>query len=93
MENEMNKITFAVWLSDMRQGIKPEWESLKRARFTDEEIDAWKAVAEAANKCLALPKLHGMERHELCHYFHLIQDQILARLGLRALGRVEEGKG
>jgi hypothetical protein len=89
----IDTIIFGAWLANLKRGEGlSTGEKLKRFGLTGDEIVAWKAVADAANRCLGLPFLHGMERHELCHYFHLIQDSILARAGLRALEH-EIGKG
>lgn len=59
---------------------------LKAAGLTLEEIDAFNHLARSANRILALPELHPMERQEVCHEIHVVQNRLLARPGLRALG-------
>ncbi len=95
IKGRIDTIMFAAWLANVKRGGEiSHGEKLKRFGLTGEEIVAWKAVADAAKRCLELPELHGMERHELCHYFHLIQDWILSRAGLRALDhKIGEGSG
>lgn len=54
--------------------------------MNQEEIEAYKHLAESANMILALPNLHPMEREEICHDFHSLQYRLLARSNMRALG-------
>ena len=54
--------------------------------MTEQEIEAFEALATAAILILALPELHTMEREEVCHDIHKIQMRLLARPGLRAIG-------
>jgi hypothetical protein len=49
------------------------------AGLTEAEADCWSAVAEAAGKFFALPKLHVMDDHEVAHAIHIIQHKLLAR--------------
>jgi len=53
--------------------------------WTAQEKEAWNSVKLAAHSCLELPELHHMEREELCHAFHQIQNYLLGRPLLRAL--------
>jgi hypothetical protein len=55
--------------------------------FTAQECDVFELVTAAATAVLALPVLHPMDREEFCHAFHVIQDKLLARPGLRAIGQ------
>lgn len=54
--------------------------------FTSDECDVFDLVTTAATAVLALPVLHPMDREEFCHAFHVIQDKLLARPGLRTIG-------
>lgn len=58
--------------------------------WTLEEKKAWDAVAEAAERVMALSEDHPMERGELASAFHVIQRAILARPMRRWLRESEE---
>ncbi len=62
---------------------------MRAGGYKDDEIFAWIKTAEAATACLALGELHQMEREEVCHSFHQIQNYLLGRVGMRVLGRKE----
>ena len=49
------------------------------AGMTEEEATCWDAVADAAGKFFALPKLHSMDDHEVAQAIHIIQHKLLAR--------------
>lgn len=49
------------------------------------ERAAWRTVADAASRCLALPEEHSMERAEIASAFHEIQRWLLARPARRVL--------
>lgn len=51
-----------------------------------DELEIWNALAGIAGKFLQLPELHPMERHEVSHEFHALQNRLLARVGLRVVG-------
>jgi hypothetical protein len=61
-----------------------ENERLDRERviacgMTEAEADCWEAVAAAAGKFFALPKLHPMDDHEVAHAIHVVQHKLLGR--------------
>ena len=47
--------------------------------MTEAEADCWEAVAHAAGKFFALPKLHPMDDHEVAHAIHVVQHKLLSR--------------
>jgi len=51
--------------------------------MTPAEADCWEAVAEAAGKFFALPKLHVMDEHEVAHAIHIVQHKLLSRPAYR----------
>jgi hypothetical protein len=55
-------------------------------KMTAKEVVAFEHLAKSATLMLKLPKLHPMERAETCNAFHILQNKLLARPGLRALG-------
>lgn len=59
--------------------------------MTEAEVHAFFTLASAASEVLDLPDLHPMDREEYCHAFHVLQDKLLARPGLRAIGWPIEG--
>ncbi len=61
-------------------------KQLKTIGMTIEEIDAFNHLSLSAIRILSLPTLHPMEREEACHDIHVLQNRLLARPGLRALG-------
>lgn len=61
-------------------------ERLSKLGMTEAELDVWYALADAAGKMLKLPVLHPMEQQELVKDFHNLQNRLLARPGLRAVG-------
>jgi hypothetical protein len=68
-------------------------KQLKAIGMTLDEIDAYHHLALSAGRILALPTLHPMEREEVCHDIHVLQNRLLARPGLRALGWPIKNKG
>ena len=54
--------------------------------MTDDEIGLWFALADLAGRFLQLPVLHPSERSETAIEIHRIQNILLARPGLRAVG-------
>jgi hypothetical protein len=54
--------------------------------MTDEEIDLWYALGALAGRFLNLPILHPNERSETVVEFHVLQNRLLARPGLRTVG-------
>lgn len=65
-----------------RKPLEP-LEVAEYGRFTPGERKAWMSVGRAACLLLALPEQHPMERHEVCHAIHQLQNYLLARIGLR----------
>lgn len=65
---------------------RPDREPLLKLGMTEQELEIWDALADAAGKMLNLPLLHPIERHEVVHDFHKLQLRLLARPGLRAAG-------
>ena len=59
---------------------------LAKLGMTEQEIDAWLALAAAEERLAALPQLHPMGEHEAAHALHRVQDLLLSRPGLRAQG-------
>jgi hypothetical protein len=58
------------------------------AGMTEREAEVWSSVAEAAGLYLRLTDdepIHGMEREEVCHAFHVIQGWLGGRPFLRRL--------
>ena len=51
--------------------------------FTEAEADCWMLLNKAAEKFLALPKLHPMDNHELAHAFHVLQYRLMSRPAYR----------
>ncbi len=67
---------------------------MAEAGLTPAEMHAFFTLAGAATEVLALPTLHPMEREEVCHAFHALQNYVLARPGVRALGwPITKGSG
>jgi hypothetical protein len=69
-------------------GDKPKAEMTDRDRImasglTEAEADCWEAVAQAAGKFFALPKLHTMDDHEVSHAVHVLQYRLLSRPAYR----------
>jgi hypothetical protein len=64
-----------------KSGKKPatDRERVMAAGLTAEEADCWEAVAEAAGKFFALPKLHPMDAQEVASAIHIIQNKLLSR--------------
>lgn len=56
-----------------------------RTQMTFDEREAWELVRDAATACLRLPEQHPMERDEVCHAFHQIQNYLMARPGMRGM--------
>lgn len=62
---------------------------MQRIGLTADEQVAFVSVTEAASHVLDLPEQHPMERHEVCHAFHALQNYILARPALRSMEEEE----
>jgi hypothetical protein len=60
--------------------------------FDEDENEAWNAVAYAASVCLHLEPTHPMEKEELAHAFHIIQNYLLARPTYKAYVASVEAK-
>jgi hypothetical protein len=71
--------------------VQPDRERLAAHGMTEDELDIWYALADAAGRMLRLPTLHPEERHETVHDFHGLQSRLLARPGLRAAGWPQGG--
>lgn len=52
--------------------------------LTEEELRVWYDLAAVAGLMLALPLQHPMERQETATEFHVLQQRLLARAGIRA---------
>jgi len=61
-------------------------ERLAKFGMTQAELDIWIALANVAGRMLQLPELHPNEQEEVVHEIHVIQNRLLARPGLRAVG-------
>ena len=61
-------------------------ERLVNLGLTDAEIDLWYDLGALAGRFLELPTLHPNERGETVVEFHKLQNRLLARPGLRAVG-------
>jgi len=59
--------------------------------MTEQEIELWYALASVAGGFLDLPTLHPGERGETVYEIHKLQNRLLARPGLRAVGWPQEG--
>jgi hypothetical protein len=55
-------------------------------RFTRQELEALAACGALWDRLVALPPLHPDERAEVRAAVHRVQDMIIARPGMRALG-------
>jgi hypothetical protein len=58
------------------------------AGFTPAEADAFELVRVAASACLRLTENephHGLEREEMCHGFHVVQNWLASRPTMRRL--------
>jgi hypothetical protein len=54
--------------------------------MTDQEIGLWYDLGALAGRFLGLPPLHPNERTETVVEIHKLQNRLLARPGLRAVG-------
>jgi len=54
--------------------------------MTYQEIDLWYDLGTMAGRFLDLPTLHPNERNETVVELHKLQNRLLARPGLRAVG-------
>ncbi|GEM85183.1 hypothetical protein [Meiothermus hypogaeus] len=54
--------------------------------MTPEEVEIWLALGKVAGTLLKLPTLHPNEQEETVRDIHNLQNRLLARVGLRALG-------
>ncbi len=54
--------------------------------MTAEEVEIWFALGKVAGDLLNLPVLHPNEREETVRDLHNLQNRLLARVGLRAMG-------
>lgn len=70
--------------------LQEQRKKLLKFGLTSQEVDLWFALAEVAGQMLQLPVLHPTEREEAAHDFHKLQNRILARAGLRAMGWKEQ---
>jgi hypothetical protein len=86
IEEDMAKVGRGPLIAKQTGRLAKEKESLVKLGMTAAEIDAWYVLADAAGRMLRLPVLHSMEREEVCHDFHKLQNRLLARPGLRAVG-------
>jgi hypothetical protein len=57
--------------------------------LTHEEEEALKALSNAWDKFLELPKLHQVDDHEFMHAIHAAQNIILSRPYLRSISQNE----
>ena len=54
--------------------------------MTEEEIHVLDLLGEAWNEFSKLPNSHPMDNEEFVHHIHILQRQVLAREGRRAMG-------
>lgn len=71
--------TFAPADDEKKAEPKTDRERVIAVGMTEAEADCWAAIADAAGKFFALPKIHVMDDHEVVHAVHVIQNKLLAR--------------
>ena len=55
--------------------------------LTPAELQLWYDLAKVAGRMMELPVQHPMERQETATEFHVLQNRLLARPGIRAQQR------
>jgi len=63
-----------------------ESQGLADYGMTNQEIELWKDLGAVAGQFLQLPTLHPSERNETVIEIHRLQNRLLSRPGLRAVG-------
>ncbi len=66
--------------------IAEERRRLLAYGMTAQEVEIWLALGKVAGALLQLPTLHPSEQEETVRDIHNLQNRLLARPGLRALG-------
>lgn len=60
--------------------------------FMEAEADCWELVSEASGKPFELPRLHGMDDHEVAPAVRVIQHKLLARPAFRKYLALAKGE-